>query len=114
MPGAPVELINLRVSARGQTDKPQLARSPDGGADASGAVRGRRGAYFDGEFQTVPVYDGLKLVNGNLVSGPAIVDQPTTTIVVPEDFDLACDEYDNYLLHPRGQRLEDLRRRSED
>ncbi len=111
MPGAPVELINLRVSARGQTDKPQLGRSPDGGADASGAVRGRREAYVDGEFQTVPVYDGLKLVNGNVVSGPAIVDQPTTTIVVPEDFELACDEYDNYLLHPRGQSLEDLRAR---
>jgi N-methylhydantoinase A len=111
MPGAPVELINLRVSARGQTEKPQLARSPDGGADPAGALRGRREAYFDGEFATVPVYDGLKLVNGNVVSGPAIVDQPTTTIVVPDGFELACDDYDNYLLHPRGQSLEDLRAR---
>ena len=111
MPGASVELINLRVSARGRTDKPHLGRSPDGGADPAGALRGRREAYFGGEFQTVPVYDGLKLVNGNVVSGPAIVDQPTTTIVVPEDFELACDEYDNYLLHPRGDSLEDLRAR---
>ena len=108
MPGAPVELINLRVSARGQTEKPQLGRSPEGGADPAGALRGRREAYFDGGFITVPVYDGLKLVNGNVVSGPAIVDQPTTTIVVPDEFELACDEYDNYLLHPRGQSLADL------
>ena len=108
MPGAPVELINLRVSARGQTEKPQLGRSPEGGADPAGALRGRREAYFDGGFITVPVYDGLKLVNGNVVSGPAIVDQPTTTIMVPDEFELACDEYDNYLLHPRGQSLEDL------
>lgn len=111
MPGAPVELINLRVSARGMTDKPRFERSEPGGEDPSAAKRATRRAFFDGEFKEVPVYDGLKLVNGNVVKGPAIVDQSTTTIVVPSDFDLLCDEFNNYLMHPKGQQVEELRAR---
>lgn len=109
MPGAPVELINLRVSARGLTDKPRFARAERGGEDPSAARKGERRAYFDGEFLDVPVYDGLRLVNGNVVSGPAIVEQPTTTIVIPPDFELACDDYNNYLMHPKGTDVNKLR-----
>ncbi|MBV9279695.1 MAG: hydantoinase/oxoprolinase family protein, partial [Chloroflexi bacterium] len=108
MQGAPVELINLRVSATGRTEKPQFERSGFGGQDPSAALRAQRQVSFDGAFQSVPVYDGLRLVNGNLVQGPAIVDQPTTTIVVPADFDLMCDEFNNYLMHPKGRSVSDL------
>jgi N-methylhydantoinase A len=60
------------------------------------ARKGEREAYFEGAFQTVGVYDGLKLVNGNVVPGPAIIEQPTTTIVLPPGFTARCDEHDNY------------------
>jgi N-methylhydantoinase A len=96
MPGAPTELINLRLSARGITDKPALQGSAPGGEDPSAARKGERDAFFDGAFVTVPVYDGLKLVNGNVVPGPAIIEQPTTTIVLPPGFTARCDEHDNY------------------
>jgi N-methylhydantoinase A len=101
MPGAPTELINLRLSARGITDKPKLEGSDPGGADSSSALKGHRDAYFDGAFERVPVYDGLQLVNGNVVAGPAIIEQPTTTIVLPPDFTARCDAYDNYLVEPK-------------
>jgi N-methylhydantoinase A len=101
MPGAPTELINLRLKARGITEKPRLQGSQPGGEDPSGALKGHREAYFDGAFASVPVYDGLALVNGNVVLGPAIVEQPTTTIVLPPDFTARCDEYDNYLVEPK-------------
>jgi N-methylhydantoinase A len=101
MPGAPTELINLRLSARGITDKPKLQGSAPGGEDPAGALKGHRDAYFDGGFEHVPVYDGLRLVNGNVVSGPAIIEQPTTTIVLPPDFDVRCDAHDNYLVEPK-------------
>ena len=94
--GAPTELINLRLSARGITDKPALKGSEPGGEDPSAALKSHRDAYFDGDFQSVPVYDGLKLVNGNVVPGPAIIEQPTTTIVLPPGFTARCDEHDNY------------------
>jgi N-methylhydantoinase A len=109
MRGAPAELINLRVSVIGRTTKPVVSRVPFGGSDASAARAGAREAYFEGAFRPVPVYDGAKLVNGNEIPGPAIVVQPTTTIVVPPDFDLCCDEFNNYLLYPKGKRVKDLK-----
>jgi N-methylhydantoinase A len=109
MPGAPIELINLRVSARGVTDKPQFSTVEAGGEDPSAAKRGERSAYFEGEFVDVPVYDALRLVNGNVVTGPAIVDQPTTTIVVPPGFQLVCDHYNNFLMHPEETNIDELR-----
>jgi N-methylhydantoinase A len=109
MPGAPIELINLRVSARGVTDKPQFSTVEAGSEDPSAARRGERSAYFEGEFVDVPVYDALRLVNGNVVTGPAIVDQPTTTIVVPPGFQLVCDHYNNFLMHPEDTNIDELR-----
>jgi N-methylhydantoinase A len=43
--------------------------------------------------------------------GPAIIAQPTTTIVVPPDFELSCDDFDNYLIYPQDQDLAELRAR---
>lgn len=103
MPGAPTELINLRVTARGHTDKPRSERVPLGSADAQAARIGTRAAWFGGAWIEVPVYGGLLLTHGNRVPGPAIVVQPTTTIVVPPDFDLVCDEFNNYLMFAKGR-----------
>jgi N-methylhydantoinase A len=96
MRGAPLELINLRVTARGRTDKPMQEKFELGDA------------YFDGEFISTPVFDGLKLEPGNRVEGPAIVVQPTTTIVIPPDFALRCDEYRNYLMYMKSRDVDEL------
>jgi len=108
MTGAPVELINLRVTVRGLTDKPAVEAQPHAGSDAGAARTGSREAWFDGGFQEAPLYDGLALAHGHLVPGPAIVVQPTTTICVPPDFELACDAYNNYLMYPKGRDREAL------
>lgn len=108
MEGAPMELINLRITARGKTYKPRQEQHPAGGADASHAKVGTRDAYFDDAFKEVDVYDGLKLVNGNTVPGPAIVVQPTTTIIIPADFELVCDDYNNYLMFRKGEQIDVL------
>jgi N-methylhydantoinase A len=111
MAGAPVELINLRVTARGVTPKPKFARTPKAKGPASKALLGSRPAWFDGKWVKTPVYDGLKLQNGHQVKGPAIVQQPTTTIIVPTDFDLKVDEYNNYLMYRKGENLAALIKR---
>ncbi len=111
MKGAPVELINLRLTAKGLTDKPKFARSAKAKGPASKALLGKRPAWFGGKFVSTPVYDGLALQNGHQVKGPAIVQQPTTTIIVPPDFDLKCDEFNNYLMYPKGENLSALVKR---
>ncbi|NNL99450.1 MAG: hydantoinase/oxoprolinase family protein, partial [Gammaproteobacteria bacterium] len=108
MAEAPLELINLRVTALGRTPKPRQERGTAGAPDASHAVIGHRDAYFDGAFRNVPVYDGFKLDSGNTLDGPAIVVQPTTTIVVPDDFSLKCDDYGNYLMYVKDADVDAL------
>jgi N-methylhydantoinase A len=108
MRGAPLELINLRVTGRGRTEKPRQEKFERGAPDAAHAVLGSREAWFEGEARDVPVYDGLQLEPGNRVPGPAIVVQPTTTMILPPDFDLLCDEYKNYLMFPKGRDPDEL------
>jgi N-methylhydantoinase A len=111
MIGAPVELINLRVTARGLTPKPKFARSPRARGAAARARLGARPAWFDGKWVRTTIYDGLQLQNGHEIKGPAIVQQPTTTIIVPTDFDLKVDDFNNYLMYRKGEKLAALVKR---
>lgn len=108
MGGATLELINLRITARGRTEKPKQEKYRRKGSASAHARIGKRRACFDGRFREVPVYDGLKLEAGNKVPGPAVVVQPTTTIIVPPDFDFMCDDYMNYLMYGKGRDVDKL------
>jgi N-methylhydantoinase A/oxoprolinase/acetone carboxylase beta subunit len=46
----------------------------------------------------VPVYDGDRLVHGNRLAGPAIVESVNTTIVVPRGWSARYDGLGNCLL----------------
>ena len=98
LPHAEVELINLRLSATGATKKPKTQKYELGSHASDHARKGERPAWFDNRMMTAPVYDGLALQPGNRLSGPAIVEQATTTIVLPVDTELRCDQWGNYEL----------------
>jgi N-methylhydantoinase A len=110
MRGAALELINLRITARGRTEKPKQEKFRRRGRSPVHARIGSRRACFNGKFRVVPVFDGLRLDAGNRVAGPAVVVQPTTTIIVPPDFDLMCDDYRNYLMYGKGRNVDGLRK----
>ncbi|MDD9991382.1 MAG: hydantoinase/oxoprolinase family protein, partial [Rhodospirillales bacterium] len=46
--------------------------------------------------ETVPVYRGNDLAPGGKIAGPAIVEEATTTVLVPEDADAVIDGLGNY------------------
>lgn len=108
LPGAPLELINLRLRATGMTEKPHFESVPFVGTNPRAALKGQRRAFFTGEWCTAPVYDGLKCEHGFMISGPALVEQPNTTILIPPGYRLVCDAYRNYMLHATERRLEEL------
>ncbi|TQQ83622.1 hydantoinase/oxoprolinase family protein [Halonotius terrestris] len=84
---APVELVNLRVTATIEGSPPAI--SHDGGGDA---VVGSREAIFptaDGDTEarvSATVYDRSKLAAGATIGGPAILEQAESTTVVPPDW----------------------------
>jgi len=106
LPGHPQELMALRLTAWGIVDKPKFAEAPFRGQDASQAIKGIREIYYEGQYMKVPIYAGPQMGHGNEVKGPAIIEEPTTTIFVTPDWQLTCDRYDNYLLYRQGESLE--------
>ncbi|MFQ5610550.1 MAG: hydantoinase/oxoprolinase family protein [Anaerolineae bacterium] len=96
---ADIETINIRLTAVGEKPKPEIARLPRNGPDPSVALKGTRPVYFEecGGFADTSVYDGAKLRSqpGTQLSGPAIVEEVTTTIVVIPGWSGAVDEFGN-------------------
>jgi N-methylhydantoinase A len=98
--GTEIELVNLRLTAIGLTDKPPLEEQPKAGPDPAAAAKGRRPAYLpdEGGFAEVPVFDGERLAHGMQIKGPAIVEQVNTTTFLPPGHDLACDAGGSFLV----------------
>ena len=98
-------LRGVRLASRGRTPKPdQLAM---GGAVVAGADarRGTRTAYFDDgdggvDLVHTPVYDGTTLGAGAEITGPALVEEPFTVVVLPPGHVARIDTDANYEIVP--------------
>jgi len=103
--GRPLELVNLRETALGRMPKPEFKVAVYRGEDSFEALKGRREIYLtiQKRFEEVEVYDGLKLRYGNRVVGPAIIEQPSTTILVLPEFNLMCDAYEGFTMYPKDK-----------
>jgi N-methylhydantoinase A len=97
---APVQLVNLRVRVVRVVEKPQLAPATASGGDARSARVGERPASFveAGGFVTTPVYDWRRCEPGLTFEGPAIVEGPDATIVVPPAHRATVDPWRNVVL----------------
>ncbi|MFF9456983.1 hydantoinase/oxoprolinase family protein [Streptomyces flaveolus] len=103
MPGQATELINVRLTALGRTAKPALADHASAGTDPSAARKGAREAVFSGSPVQTDVYDGLALRRDNRILGPAIIEQPTTTVVLVEGYAMTVDSQGNYVIEPANR-----------
>jgi N-methylhydantoinase A len=98
-----VEVVNIESTLSGLVDKPPARNLPAGG-DPDAAITARRAAIFsaDGTPTEVPVYDGTRLGAGDRVAGPAIVEEPTTTIVIEPGWTADLHETGSYVLRRSG------------
>src|ERR1019366_9129634 len=72
-----------------------------GDADARAALKRTRRCLFGEDWIETPCYDGTRLLAGNSIPGPAIVEEQATTIVVPERFVCTIEASGSYLLTRR-------------
>jgi N-methylhydantoinase A len=77
-----VELVTLRLRARVPRDQVQTEALKAGGPDPSGAQAGERTVVLD-RAASVAVYRRDRLLAGNLLQGPAIVEQVDSTTLIP-------------------------------
>jgi N-methylhydantoinase A len=95
--GAPIELVAIRAIGIGRTQQAQLATATEGavaiGTPAPAArtrlVRLERG---EGGCCGIAVYDRESLFAGHMLTGPALVDAPDTTIWVPAGMRALIDQ----------------------
>jgi N-methylhydantoinase A len=95
-PGAPVEFVSLRVAALGRIEAGTVPyRPPAGGEDPS---LGSREVVFEGERRTTPVLHRPRLVPGARHDGPVVIEEDSSTTVVPPGYSVAVDELGNLLI----------------
>lgn len=95
-PQAGYEIFEVGLVASAPKIRPQLKHYPlQSAAPASKAYKGKRNAYFGigGTSYETSVYELRELQPGNIVNGPAIIEDPTTTIVVPPNRLIRMDQY---------------------
>ena len=99
LPEEVLEVVNLRVRCLARTPRPELPRARVAGT-APPSPDGARRAYSPGEmsFRDFAVYRGEILDGGCRLQGPAIVELPQTTLVVPSMFGLRVDEVGSFIL----------------
>ncbi|MGE0723957.1 MAG: hydantoinase B/oxoprolinase family protein, partial [Alphaproteobacteria bacterium] len=83
---AEIEVLSYRVRVAGPAPEVALSGAVAGGEADGPALKGRRQAWFDGAFRDTPVYDRYRLRAGDVVDGPAIVEErEATTVIGPGD-----------------------------
>jgi N-methylhydantoinase A len=90
-PQEAVEFVNLRVTAIGGIDKPPRVLSEGSNGRADPPVVRMRGVIFDGAHQQTAVYARDGLMPGSRFVGPAIVEEPSSTTVIPPGYQVAVD-----------------------
>ena len=79
----PVEIINIRVSVTAEAEDFPVSRLNPPGSRVP-PLTGKRKVFFPeyGKFRNTPVYDRLRLRAGQSFDGPAVIEEPMSTIVV--------------------------------
>jgi N-methylhydantoinase A len=102
--GTRLEIINVRVRSVGSVDKPSLPKRARGSQEARHALKGRRRAFVPehDRFEEILVYDGHKLLAGNQIPGPALIERRDTTLFVSASYRAKVDEYGTCVLELVG------------
>ena len=92
-----VEWVNLRVTGIGPIRKPEV-RQIEPGRGAETAVTGTRAVYFDDWVETT-VYDRARLGAGDVVAGPAVVEEFSSTVPLHPGFRAEVDRFGNLVVN---------------
>ena len=94
----PIQIAGIKSVLVGARPKNKMVEYPRSSEDASKAFKRKRSVYFpklEGFVET-PCYDGDRLQHGNVIAGPAIIEEKTTTVVILQDAKVSVDCYGNY------------------
>ena len=86
------EILSWRVVGEGP--RPALGEAigaEDNSSSSAPSANGERQVFFAGGFVETPVYRRASLQTGHRISGPAVIEEDESTLILPPDFHLAVD-----------------------
>jgi N-methylhydantoinase A len=95
-PNSRVEIITW--GARVEIPRAGHVTEEESAADGASEIHRHDEVVFGGAAHRTPRYRGVTLRPGDKIVGPAVVDQPTTTIVIPPEWDAELDDRSNIYL----------------
>jgi len=101
---AGIEISEIRVDAVGLVAKPRLKSTRVRKINIASARKGKREIFFtrpERKRVDTPVYDYALLGAGARVRGPAVIELPFTTTLVPPGFQVTIDDYLNLVMEIR-------------
>ena len=99
-----VECIHWRVKAIGKREKEaavqEKAWSGEYVLHNRSKRKGSRKVFFKSYREEIitPVFAGENLIYGDVIQGPAIIEEPTTTILVLPRYEARVTKYNNYYI----------------
>jgi N-methylhydantoinase A len=97
---APVEMVGIHLVASAEVGKLTMKKRETAGALAEAALKGHRDVDYALEgIHKAAIYDGTKLEPGMRFAGPAIVEDPGSTVVVHPGNRVEIDGYNNIHIH---------------
>lgn len=98
-----VEIIGLHLVAASEVGKLEILKLPVTGATVEQAVKGQRSVDFATEgIHEATIYDGTLLEPGMGFDGPAVIEDPGTTVVIQPGNRVTIDAYGNIHIDIRG------------
>ncbi|MDA0240676.1 MAG: hydantoinase/oxoprolinase family protein, partial [Proteobacteria bacterium] len=103
-PEEKAQIVSLRTSVAGLLKKPPIDRIESGGEKpARGAQTGQRKVYMGGDRPVdTRLYSRDALRAGNIVRGPALIEEDSSTVVLRPKDRMVVDEYGNLVISVGG------------
>ena len=95
-PGEAVEFVNLRVAAIGVIDKPELKRHEIDSRVADAAHH--RDVFFSGQWVSAGIHMRSELRPGDVIQGPAVIEEASATTLLPPDTRTEVDSLGNLVI----------------
>jgi N-methylhydantoinase A len=104
-PAERAEIVSLRTAVSGIMLKPPQEKIAAGGADPKAAFNGNRSVYYEAVgFVETPTYTRDKLLAGNKVTGPALIEEHASTTVLAPDDQLTVNAYGHLEIAVAGRK----------
>ena len=95
-----VQLVNFHLVAIVDVPKPELAKRKVADRKLTETILHKRQVDFDQHgIHEATIYDGLKLDPGVKLSGPAVIQEPSVTLVLSPGHRVVVDDFGNYHIH---------------